>query len=358
MRLLSLWYIHQGCAQAQNLRDSLAEAKSDIVVKIGLMKGSCSFSEARQAGFTEESGTLGDIWETISGSDLVLLISDSAQGMLGVNNALSEGEKEFMKAYRAFSCPNMGFEKEGLPAFPTSVFAVCPMGGRSVRKQYVHGINSSFAVHQVSVADGSPFTFATTLKPEYKSDIIGEGGILHVAVRGMLHGAVSGILHGAVHGIVESLFGRYTENGMSEDLAYKNTVESITGIISKTISTKGMLAVNNALSEGKKGIPEAYSASSCPYMKLEKEGRPAFPSGKLDQTHMWKVAVCVPSIRKTCDLGPLYPFTAGVFVALMMAQMFGQRLKQNFVSNKLLEVDSVQKTHTCHETKYCIRYDH
>jgi ketol-acid reductoisomerase len=43
------------------------------------MKGSCSFSEARQAGFTEESGTLGDIWETISGSDLVLLISDSAQ---------------------------------------------------------------------------------------------------------------------------------------------------------------------------------------------------------------------------------------------------------------------------------------
>lgn len=49
---------------------------------------------------------------------------------------------------------------------------------------------------------------------------------------------VIGILLGAVHGIVESLFRRYTENGMSEDLAYKNTVESITGIISKTISTK------------------------------------------------------------------------------------------------------------------------
>jgi ketol-acid reductoisomerase len=28
-----------------------------------------------------------------------------------------------------------------------------------------------------SVADGSPFTLATTLKPEYKSDIIGEGGM-------------------------------------------------------------------------------------------------------------------------------------------------------------------------------------
>ena len=47
-----------------------------------------------------------------------------------------------------------------------------------------------------------------------------------------------GILLGAVHGIVESLFRRYTENGMNEDLAYKNTVECITGIISKTISTQ------------------------------------------------------------------------------------------------------------------------
>lgn len=43
---------------------------------------------------------------------------------------------------------------------------------------------------------------------------------------------------GAVHGIVESLFRRYTENGMAEDTAYKNTVESVTGVISKTISSK------------------------------------------------------------------------------------------------------------------------
>lgn len=50
-----------------------------------------------------------------------------------------------------------------------------------------------------------------------------------------------GILLGAVHGVVESLFRRYTENGMSEDLAYKNTVECITGIISRTISTKVIL---------------------------------------------------------------------------------------------------------------------
>ena len=41
-----------------------------------------------------------------------------------------------------------------------------------------------------------------------------------------------------MHGIVETLFRRYTEHGMTEDLAYKNTVECITGIISKTISTQ------------------------------------------------------------------------------------------------------------------------
>lgn len=48
----------------------------------------------------------------------------------------------------------------------------------------------------------------------------------------------AGILLGAVHGIVESLFRRYTACGMSEEDAYKNTVESITGVISKTISTQ------------------------------------------------------------------------------------------------------------------------
>lgn len=50
------------------------------MLQVGLRKGSSSFNEAREAGFSEEKGTLGDIWETISGSDLVLLlISDSAQ---------------------------------------------------------------------------------------------------------------------------------------------------------------------------------------------------------------------------------------------------------------------------------------
>ncbi|KAF3339577.1 ketol-acid reductoisomerase [Carex littledalei] len=366
----------QGPAQAQNLRDSLAEAKSDIVVKIGLRKGSRSFNEARKAGFTEESGTLGDIWDTISGSDLVLLlISDAAQA--------DNYEKIFshMKPNSILGLSH-GFLLGHLQSFGLdfpkniSVIAVCPKGmGPSVRRLYVQGkevngagINSSFAVHQDvdgratdvalawSVALGSPFTFATTLEQEYKSDIFGERGILL----------------GAVHGIVEALFRRYTENGMAEDLAYKNTVESITGIVSRTISTKGMLAVYNSLTEeGKKEFNAAYSASYYPCMDIlyecyedvasgseirsvvlagrrfyEKEGLPAFPMGNIDQTRMWKVGEQVRATRPEGDLGPLCPFTAGVFVALMMAQIEVLRKKghsySEIINESLIEaVDSL-----------------
>ena len=68
----------QGPAQAQNLRDSLEG--SDIKVKIGLRAGSSSMVAARDAGFTEESGTLGEMYDVIAESDMVmLLISDAAQ---------------------------------------------------------------------------------------------------------------------------------------------------------------------------------------------------------------------------------------------------------------------------------------
>ncbi|CAN6706711.1 unnamed protein product [Malus baccata var. baccata] len=340
----------QGHAQAQNLRDSLVEAKSDIVVKIGLRKGSRSFAEARAAGFTEENGTLGDIWETISGSDLVLLlISDSAQAdsyekvlshmkpnsILGLSDGFLLGHLQSV---------GLDFPKN------ISVIAVCPKGmGPSVRRLYVQGkeingagINSSFAVHQDvdgratdvalgwSVALGSPFTFATTLEQEYKRDIFGERSKLH--------------------GPVESLFRRYTENGMSEDLAYKNTVECITGIVSRTISAKGISEICNSLSEdGKKEFEAACRASFYPCMDMlhkyyedvasgseirsvvlaagrriyEKGGLPPFPfpKGKIDQTAFWKVLERVRSTRPAGDLGPLYPFFAGVFAAAMTAQM-------------------------------------
>jgi ketol-acid reductoisomerase len=57
--------------------------------------------------------------------------------------------------------------------------------------------------------------------------------------------------------MVEALFRRYTRAGMSDEDAFKCSVECITGPVSKTISTKGMLAVYEQLdAAGKKVFAE------------------------------------------------------------------------------------------------------
>lgn len=60
-----------------------------------------------------------------------------------------------------------------------------------------------------------------------------------------------------------------------------------------------------------------------------KEGFPAFPMGNIDQTHMWRVVgERVRAARTSADaLGPMYPFTAGAYIAVMMAQIEVLRLK-------------------------------
>jgi ketol-acid reductoisomerase len=84
------------------------------------------------------------------------------------------------------------------------------------------------------IAVGAPFCFPTTLESEYKSDIYGERAILL----------------GAVHGMVEGLYRRFRGvEGMSPEDAFKNSVECITGPISRTISTQGMPAVYEALDD-------------------------------------------------------------------------------------------------------------
>lgn len=55
------------------------------------------------------------------------------------------------------------------------------------------------------------------------------------------------------------------------------------------------------------------------FILQEKDGLPAFPMGKIDETIMWKVGERVRAVWLAGGLGPLYPFTAGVYVALMMA---------------------------------------
>lgn len=334
----------QAPAQAQNLRDSLNEAGCDIKVRIGLREGSSSFAEAREVGFSEDEDTLGEMFDIIKKSDLVmLLISDAAQAALykevfaamkpGATLGLSHG---FLLGY----LDSIG-EK-----FPENmdVIAVCPKGmGPSVRRLYEQGkevngagINASFAVHQDKsgkaldlalgwgVALGSPFMFETTLSSEYRSDIYGERGILL----------------GAVHGIVESLYRRYQRQGMSPEQAFLESCESITGNIVKIISTQGIKAVYDGLSgEDKEVFKQAYSASYMPAKEILQEiydevssgneirtvimhGKRInkFPVGKIDGTDTWIVGEKVRASRDE-DSIPLNPFTAGVYVATMMAQI-------------------------------------
>src|SRR5882757_532318 len=71
----------QGPAQAQNLRESLEG--TGIKVKVGLRPDSSSAKAAAAAGFTQENGTLGEMFAVCRESDMVLLlIADSAQAEL------------------------------------------------------------------------------------------------------------------------------------------------------------------------------------------------------------------------------------------------------------------------------------
>lgn len=332
----------QGPAQSQNLRDSLQG--TGIKVKVGLRGGSSSMKAAREAGFTEDAGTLGEMLAVVAESDMVLLlISDAAQAELfpqifaklrpGATLGLSHG---FLLGHLR----NVGAD------FPKNinVVAVCPKGmGPSVRRLYVQGkevngagINASFAVHQDidgkatdyalawSIAVGSPYTFMTTLESEYKSDIYGERGILL----------------GAVHGVVESLYRRYIEQGMSHEEAFLNSCESVTGPISNTISKQGILAVYEGLdAAGKKTFEQAYAASYGPAKEIMLEiyqevasgneirgvvladSRFAqFPMSTIDRTEMWKTGAKVRA-RRSEQKAPIHPFTAGVYIGTMMAQI-------------------------------------
>ena len=331
----------QGSAQAQNLRDSLSGA---VKVAVGLRAGSGSFAAARAAGFTEEDGTLGEMFDVIAASDMVLLlISDAAQAELhekifaalkpGATLGLSHG---FILGY---------LDQQG-KEFPAGVdvVAVCPKGmGASVRALYLQGaetngagINASFAVHQDvsghatdralgwSVALGAPYTFQTTLRSEYRSDLTGERAILL----------------GAVHGLVEALYRRYRDQGMSETDAYRHSVDCVTGPVSRIISKEGLDGLYRQLDEaGREVFCQAYAAAYPVGLELVHEiydevssgneirsvimaGKrfARFPMGKIDQSTMWRAGEVARRTRDDSKL-ELDPFTAGIFCGVMMAQI-------------------------------------
>jgi ketol-acid reductoisomerase len=189
--------------------------------------------------------------------------------------------------------------------------------------QDINGKATDYAIGW-AVALGAPFCFMTTLEMEYRSDIYGERGILL----------------GAVHGIAESLYRRYTRSGMDPKEAFKATAESITGPISRTISKEGILAVYQKFSgEDKKTFEQAYSAAYHPAFEilleiyqevasgneirsvtLANDRLKRYPFNTIDSTEMWQIGEDVRANRKETEI-PLHPFTSGIYVATMMAQI-------------------------------------
>lgn len=332
----------QGRAQALNLRDSLAG--TDIRVTVGLRPGSRSAADARAHGFTEEDGTLGDWLAVAADSDLVILLIADA--------ALAAHHEEIFAVLEPGAAIGLshgfllGHLRETGGDFPPGhpVIAVCPKGmGDSVRRLYQQGaevngagINSSFAVHADpdgravdlalgwSVALGSPYTFRTTLDSEYLSDIVGERAILL----------------GAVHGIVESLYGRHRLAGDDEVTAYERSCENVTGPIARIISRAGLRAVRESLdAAGRDVFDRAYTATYPPAREIVAEiydevadgtelrsvilaerRLGARPMTEIGGSPMWSAGDRVRARRAGREL-PVDPFTAGVFVATMLAQV-------------------------------------
>lgn len=240
----------------------------------------------------------------------------------------------------------LGHLHESGGEFPAghAVIAVCPKGmGDSVRRLYQQGadingagINNSFAVHADpdgravdlalgwSVALGSPYTFRTTLRSEYLSDIVGERAILL----------------GAVHGIVESLYTRYRLAYDDEVTAYERSCENVTGPIARTISRSGLRAVRDALDPvGRDAFDRAYTATYGLAREIvaeiydevadgtelrsvvQAERRLGVrPMSEIGGSPMWGAGDRVRARRGEREL-PVDPFTAGVFVATMLAQI-------------------------------------
>lgn len=327
----------QGPAQAQNLRESLEGA--DITVVVGLREGSKSIPSAEAAGFTRENGTLREMFDVIKSSDLtLLLIADAALADLHDEIFAAMKPGSTMGLSHGFLIGHLESLGKSLPD-NINVVGVCPKGmGRSVRRLYEQGsgINASVAIEQDvngkavdhalgwAVGLGSPATFETTLTSEYTSDIFGERGILL----------------GAVHGIVETLYRYFLQHGATPEEAFRDSVEVITGPISRTISREGLKAVYEKLDDrGKMLFRHTYSAAYRPAYSILTEiydevasgteirsiimssnRLSKYPMGKIEGSPMWQVGQKVRAERKDDEL-PIHPVTAGVYLATMMAQV-------------------------------------
>jgi ketol-acid reductoisomerase len=332
----------QGRAQALNLRDSLAG--TGITVTVGLRPGSASFEPARREGFCEADGTLGEMFEVIRGSDLViLLIADAALvelcdeifGLVQPNTVIGLAHG-FLLAH--LSATGRRFPSD------VSVVGVCPKGmGASVRRLYEQGrdiegagINCSVAVHQDldgratdialgwAVALGAPFIFETTLGSEYLSDIAGERAILL----------------GIPHAIAEAVYRRCIEFGDDPARAFVRSTESMTGPLARTISHGGLRAVLDGFQgDERRCFEDAYCATYGALMPLIAELYDEVASGneitsvclasrrleehpmaRVDGSRMWLVGNEIRARRDELDVS-IDPLTTGLFCGAMIAQI-------------------------------------
>jgi ketol-acid reductoisomerase len=346
-KIAVLGWSSQAPAQAQNLRDTLAEAGSSIKVVVGLREGSASISKAEAAGFMRQNGTLQEVYSAIKDAGLVLcLISDAAQ---------AENYNRLLKAVKPGAA--FGFSHGFLVGYLQSqgkqlgkirpdvdFIGVCPKGmGPSVRRLYEQGktvngagINSSFAVeHDATgkareialawaVGIGSPFVFETTLTKEYRSDIFGERAVLL----------------GGVHGIVEGAYAYHCQQGLVPEEAFTASVESLTGPISDIISREGLVALPRQLDESGRQLFEATYAASYAWFKgllaeiydevasgreiagvVEASHRlDEYPMPNVGGSLMWQTGEKVRSGRGALSVA-LDPVTSGLYAACMVAQV-------------------------------------
>jgi ketol-acid reductoisomerase len=336
----------QGPAQAQNFRDTLREIGSDIKVVVGLREESKSIDSAIQAGFNAEDETLLEMYHAVSSSELVIvLISDGA---------MTENYKEifeFMKPGATLGLSH-GFLEGHLSSIDESfredinVVMVAPKGmGPSVRNLYLQGktqggsgINCSVAIHQDvtgtaeaiahswAVAIGSPVTFQTTIPMEWRSDLFGERAILL----------------GGVHGMVQALYDMYAKDFFPK-AAFEFSVLALTTFISPKISELGLRGFyeqyiadnesnksffddgyNSSYPAFEKVMTEIYSEVSSGREIQEVIAKTADlkdnPMSKIGDEPMWIIGQEIPSDAQFDNLEQLSAFTAGVFIAGVMAQ--------------------------------------
>lgn len=334
-----LGWSSQGPSHAQNLRDTLQAAGSDVDVIVGLREGSESRQKAEELGFEVPT-----ISEAVGRTGLALcLISDAAQ------TELYEDILGGMKSGATFGLAH-GFLEGYLQTQGTTLAAVrpdinhvmvAPKGmGPSVRRLFEQGsgINSSMAVQHDTTGDaydvasawavgiGSPFVFETTVDMERKSDIFGERAILL----------------GAVHGIVEATAQYYRDQGVDGVEAYRRSVESLTGPISQAISEGGLKEVVGQLAPEDEEMFDHVYTVAYPYMRQLMEeiyqdvatnreiGSVVDGTKRLD-TYGWTSVSDQPmwridgkAVRQEREAGREYqkvdPITAGLYLSGMIAQ--------------------------------------